>query len=84
MSRTARTVHTARTPGSARLIAAAGLTALLFVGAASPASAWLTSAASGTASTGPGVIGWDSVQAAGTGGGFEVPARTASQVIGWD
>ncbi|MGW6984058.1 hypothetical protein ACWGE1_32230 [Streptomyces sp. NPDC054932] len=49
---------------TARLIVAAGLTALLSTGAASLVSAV----------TGPGVIGWDSVQAVGA----------DSQVIGWD
>ncbi|MET9608056.1 hypothetical protein ABZZ17_23790 [Streptomyces sp. NPDC006512] len=68
MSRTART---------ATLIAAVGVTAMLSTGAHS-----LAFPVTAKTSTGPGVIGWDSVQAAGV--GFAAPSGEASQVIGWD
>ncbi|MFD5146607.1 hypothetical protein [Streptomyces sp. NPDC058401] len=59
-----------------RLLAAAGLTVLLSA----------TAAVASVATAGPGVIGWDSVQAAGVGaqviGWDSAPADR--QVIGWD
>ncbi|MFI1884558.1 hypothetical protein [Streptomyces jumonjinensis] len=63
---------------TARPIAAAGLTALLSVVVLAPAASAAHSA--------PGVIGWDSVQAAGAGAtviGWD-SAPVDVHVIGWD
>ncbi|MFJ3841427.1 hypothetical protein ACWGHM_32000 [Streptomyces sp. NPDC054904] len=68
--------RTTRTARAARLVATAGVTAMLSTGAASLAFVF-----AGSAYAEPGVIGWDSVQAVGA---FATQSGEASQVIGWD
>ncbi|MEU9419616.1 hypothetical protein [Streptomyces sp. NPDC048272] len=64
---------------TAHLIVAAGLTAL-FSAAAPLASTSLLTTSGASGLSGPAVIGWDSVRAAGA----LTPGATGTQVISWD